>query len=180
MNSPMIISKSKYVAGVQCLKRLYLLVHQPELAAQPDESDESISSGIVLTFGRVSSWKPLGGLGMSHSLSDDERSNSAEPHHAWRDFTRSLGVAPVNYRNYTKEEGQDLEKGQYVGVVPKFCRIAPPFFVTKGTRSGNACPSHKRLRGITRLRVPPQSALVNRGRQASAHKPLGIQITGTE
>ena len=36
------ISKSKFVAGVQCLKRLYLLVHEPELAAQPDAADEAI------------------------------------------------------------------------------------------------------------------------------------------
>lgn len=32
------ISKSKFVAGVQCLKRLYLAVHQPELAGERDES----------------------------------------------------------------------------------------------------------------------------------------------
>lgn len=38
----MLITKSKFVAGVQCLKRLYLTVHAPELAAQPDESDQSI------------------------------------------------------------------------------------------------------------------------------------------
>src|SRR2546429_5649498 len=38
----MLITKSKFVAGVQCLKRLYLTVHTPELAAQPDESDQSI------------------------------------------------------------------------------------------------------------------------------------------
>jgi len=30
------ISKSKYMAGVQCLKRLYLLVHSPELAGGMD------------------------------------------------------------------------------------------------------------------------------------------------
>src|SRR5438552_17915929 len=36
------ISKSKFVAGVQCLKRLYLLVHEPELAAQPDAAAEAI------------------------------------------------------------------------------------------------------------------------------------------
>ena len=36
------ISKSKFVAGVQCLKRLYLQVHQPELAAEPDAADEAI------------------------------------------------------------------------------------------------------------------------------------------
>lgn len=38
----MVITKSKFVAGVQCLKRLYLLVHDPELAAQPDESEQVI------------------------------------------------------------------------------------------------------------------------------------------
>lgn len=36
------ISKSKFCAGVQCLKRLYLLVHSPELAAQPTAADRAI------------------------------------------------------------------------------------------------------------------------------------------
>ena len=36
------ISKSKIVAGCQCLKRLYLQVHQPELAAEPDAANEAI------------------------------------------------------------------------------------------------------------------------------------------
>jgi predicted RecB family nuclease len=36
------ISKSKFLAGVQCLKRLYLLVHEPRLAVQSDGADESI------------------------------------------------------------------------------------------------------------------------------------------
>ncbi len=36
------LSKSKFVAGCQCLKRLYFQVHEPELAAQPDEADEAI------------------------------------------------------------------------------------------------------------------------------------------
>jgi predicted RecB family nuclease len=36
------ISKTKYCAGVQCLKRLYLLVHSPELGVQPDSTDEAI------------------------------------------------------------------------------------------------------------------------------------------
>ncbi|HET7212352.1 MAG TPA: DUF2779 domain-containing protein, partial [Terriglobia bacterium] len=31
------LSKSRFMAGVQCLKRLYLQVHQPELAAAPDD-----------------------------------------------------------------------------------------------------------------------------------------------
>ena len=34
-----IISKSKYVAGVQCLKRLYWLVHEPEQVGGPDAAD---------------------------------------------------------------------------------------------------------------------------------------------
>jgi predicted RecB family nuclease len=36
------ISKSKFVAGVQCLKRLYWQVHQPELAAEPEAAVEAI------------------------------------------------------------------------------------------------------------------------------------------
>jgi hypothetical protein len=36
------ISKSKFVAGVQCLKRLYWQVHEPELAAQPNAAAEAI------------------------------------------------------------------------------------------------------------------------------------------
>jgi predicted RecB family nuclease len=36
---PITISKSKYMAGVQCLKRLYLLVHQPELGTGKTAAD---------------------------------------------------------------------------------------------------------------------------------------------
>jgi predicted RecB family nuclease len=36
------ISKSKFIAGVQCLKRLYWQVHEPELAAEPDGATEAI------------------------------------------------------------------------------------------------------------------------------------------
>jgi hypothetical protein len=36
------ISKSRYMAGVQCLKRLYFQVHQPELAAEPDAAAVAI------------------------------------------------------------------------------------------------------------------------------------------
>jgi hypothetical protein len=38
----MSISKSKYIAGVQCLKRLYLLVHEPQVAVQPEGANEAI------------------------------------------------------------------------------------------------------------------------------------------
>ena len=38
----MSISKTKFCAGVQCLKRLYLLAHSPELGAQPDSADQAI------------------------------------------------------------------------------------------------------------------------------------------
>jgi hypothetical protein len=34
-----IITKSQFVAGVQCLKRLYWLVHEPGLAGGPDAAD---------------------------------------------------------------------------------------------------------------------------------------------
>jgi hypothetical protein len=38
----MLLSKSRFVAGRQCLKRLYLQAHAPDLAAHPDEGDEAI------------------------------------------------------------------------------------------------------------------------------------------
>ena len=41
-NKDVRISKSKFVAGVQCLKRLYWQVHQPELAAEPEAAVEAI------------------------------------------------------------------------------------------------------------------------------------------
>lgn len=36
------LSKSKFVAGCQCLKRFYLQVHEPELAAEPDGTADAI------------------------------------------------------------------------------------------------------------------------------------------
>jgi predicted RecB family nuclease len=39
---PITISKSKFIAGCQCLKRLYWEVHEPELAAEPDAAAEAI------------------------------------------------------------------------------------------------------------------------------------------
>jgi hypothetical protein len=39
--APIRISKSKFVAGVQCLKRLYFQVHEPELAEETDEGQEA-------------------------------------------------------------------------------------------------------------------------------------------
>src|SRR5437868_10090729 len=36
------LSKSKFMAGVQCLKRLYLLVHKSELAGEPDPAGQAI------------------------------------------------------------------------------------------------------------------------------------------
>ena len=36
------LSKSKFIAGLQCLKRLYLEVHQPGLAAEPDEQSLAV------------------------------------------------------------------------------------------------------------------------------------------
>lgn len=38
----MTISKSKYCAGIQCLKRLYLLVYSPELAEEPEAAAYAI------------------------------------------------------------------------------------------------------------------------------------------
>src|ERR1035438_3008396 len=38
---PVRLSKSKFVAGVQCLKRLYLEIHQPDLAGDIDDGQEA-------------------------------------------------------------------------------------------------------------------------------------------
>src|SRR6516162_8732570 len=38
------LSKSRFVAGVQCLKRLYLQVYEPGLSAEPDEATDAILS----------------------------------------------------------------------------------------------------------------------------------------
>ena len=38
----MLITKSRYLAGSQCLKRLYLIAYSPELAAQRDDTDQAI------------------------------------------------------------------------------------------------------------------------------------------
>ncbi|MGC1474536.1 MAG: DUF2779 domain-containing protein, partial [Terriglobales bacterium] len=36
------ISKSRYIASCQCVKRLYWQVHEPELGAEPDAATEAI------------------------------------------------------------------------------------------------------------------------------------------
>jgi hypothetical protein len=38
----LMLTKSKFVAGCQCLKRLYFQVHQPEVAAEPDDAAAAI------------------------------------------------------------------------------------------------------------------------------------------
>jgi hypothetical protein len=39
------LSKSKILSGLQCLKRLYLEVHQPELAEDSDEQQKAFTFG---------------------------------------------------------------------------------------------------------------------------------------
>ena len=39
---PARLSKSKFLAGLQCLKRLYLEIHSPQLAAAPDPATQAI------------------------------------------------------------------------------------------------------------------------------------------
>jgi hypothetical protein len=38
----MILTKSQYVAGVQCLKRLYLIVNEPQMAAESDACSQTM------------------------------------------------------------------------------------------------------------------------------------------
>jgi hypothetical protein len=42
------LSKSKFVAGCQCLKRLYFQIHQPELAVEPDDATGRASRRITM------------------------------------------------------------------------------------------------------------------------------------
>jgi hypothetical protein len=70
------ISKSRYIAGVQSLNRLYLEVHQPELAAQPDASAEAITGaperarGASVSFDRT----PYGSRLPEHLTNQPDRS----------------------------------------------------------------------------------------------------------
>ena len=61
------ISKSKFIAGVQCLKRLYLLVHARELAAQPDGSDQAIIVAIGRWQRRLRALFTLAGVEGGHA-----------------------------------------------------------------------------------------------------------------
>jgi len=58
------LSKSKFVAGVQCLKRLYWQVYQPDLAAETDDQAQfimdqgkAVGSRRKRRFRAVCSWK---------------------------------------------------------------------------------------------------------------------------
>lgn len=42
MSTPPRLSKSKYLSGLQCLKRVYLEIHHPQLATAPDASTQAI------------------------------------------------------------------------------------------------------------------------------------------
>jgi hypothetical protein len=48
----MLITKSKFVGGVQCLKRLHFIVYSPELEAQRDEARQAIA---IFTTSRTGS-----------------------------------------------------------------------------------------------------------------------------
>jgi len=65
------ISKSKFMAGVQCLKRLYLQVHQPELAEEPDASDCAIMEQ-GQEVGMLAHQMFPGGVGVSYDEGLDE------------------------------------------------------------------------------------------------------------
>ncbi len=41
-SSPTRLSKSKFLSGLQCLKRLYLEIHSPELATERDQQTQAI------------------------------------------------------------------------------------------------------------------------------------------
>jgi Domain of unknown function(DUF2779) len=68
------LSKSKFLSGLQCHKRLYLEIHAPELATEPDEQTQAIldngtelgelarrlfPNGVLVDFGRTGLEKAL-------------------------------------------------------------------------------------------------------------------------
>jgi len=42
MNMPTFLSKSRYIAGVQCRKHLWLSIHKPELCGEPDKKTQQV------------------------------------------------------------------------------------------------------------------------------------------
>ena len=40
--NPLRLSKSRFLAGLQCAKRLYLQIHAPELASEVDEQSRAL------------------------------------------------------------------------------------------------------------------------------------------
>jgi predicted RecB family nuclease len=75
--APVRLSKSKFVAGVQCLKRLYFQIHQPDLAEKGDQGEEArLEQGQEV--GLLAQRRfPGGGLvGFEHGI-DDAVANTA-------------------------------------------------------------------------------------------------------
>jgi hypothetical protein len=70
-NTNVRISKSKFVSGVQCLKRLYWQVHQPELAAEPD-ADRAAIMEQGQEVGRLAHQLSPGGVEVSYDSGLDD------------------------------------------------------------------------------------------------------------
>jgi hypothetical protein len=81
------ISKSKFVSGVQCLKRLYLQVHRPELAAELDDASKA-AIGVLTRSGRF-----------GHNLIEVKSATKVKPHYAYnvaipRHVLTGAGIEP--------------------------------------------------------------------------------------
>ncbi|MGH7233432.1 MAG: DUF2779 domain-containing protein [Nitrospiraceae bacterium] len=68
---PIRLSKSKFLSGLQCHKRLYLEIHAPELAAAPDDATQAILD-MGTEIGALARQRFLGGVlieaGHRHSM----------------------------------------------------------------------------------------------------------------
>jgi hypothetical protein len=72
------LSKSRFIAERHCLKRLYLQVHEPELAAEPDAAADAIiepGREVGLLAHRISGWGISRSFLITHFVS-----SSSNPH----------------------------------------------------------------------------------------------------
>ena len=93
--TPITISKSKFVAGCQCLKRLYWQVHDPELAGEPDAASVAIMEQ-GREVGRLARQMFAGGVEVE----------SRDPEEAIR-ITREL-IANARVRNYVSDNSSSV------------------------------------------------------------------------
>jgi hypothetical protein len=125
----MLITKSRYIAGIQCLKRLYLIVHNPELAMQPDESVQSIIEQ-GQQIGLLARQMFVGGVTVESRDRDESLGSTRElienPEipaiYAWRDPRRLQSVRVSQRTKRVSVSAGDIGYLKEVSGAPRDCR----------------------------------------------------------